>query len=106
VANLDGASLERDLNGLNGASQVGRKHAHDPVVPPSIAERTREAAALSRELARKPPRCEAALVVTRDRMRLENEFNGHRRGERSATVCCGLRRSLAHGQAYVLHSGR
>jgi hypothetical protein len=76
--NLDVGSLERDLRGLNGASQVGGEHAHNPVVPPSLTERMREASAFSRELARKPSRRDAALVVDRDRVRLVDEFNGNR----------------------------
>lgn len=63
LANLDVTSFERDLCGLDGASQVGGKHAHDPVAPASLAERTREKPPFTRELAGMRSRSDTALVV-------------------------------------------
>jgi hypothetical protein len=67
LPNLDRGPLERDLRSLNGASQVGREHAVDPVVPASLTKRVREAATFSRQLARKSPGRDAALAHRRPR---------------------------------------
>jgi hypothetical protein len=77
LPNFDREPVERDLRGLNGASQVGGEHTREPVVPASLTKRVCEAATFSRQLARKPPGRDATLVVDRGRMRLVDKVNGH-----------------------------